>query len=123
MVRTGRRTAFGRIAQGLESRPPETAFQQGLRDFSKLLIRVTAVLTVSIFAISALLHRPLLEAALFALAIAVGLTQQLLPAIVTVSLSTGARHLARKKVVAALGGRAPDRVVHAGGGRLVNIVL
>ena len=99
VVRTGKRTAFGRIAQGLESRPPETAFQQGLRDFSKLLIRVTAVLTVSIFAINALLHRPLLEAALFALAIAVGLTPQLLPAIVTVTLSTGARHLARKKVV------------------------
>jgi len=99
VVRTGKRTAFGGIAQGLESRPPETAFQQGLRDFSKLLIRVTAVLTVSIFAINALLHRPLLEAALFALAIAVGLTPQLLPAIVTVTLSTGARHLARKKVV------------------------
>jgi Mg2+-importing ATPase len=99
VVRTGKRTAFGRIAQGLESRPPETAFQQGLRDFSKLLIRVTAVLTVSIFATNALLHRPLLEAALFALAIAVGLTPQLLPAIVTVTLATGARHLARKKVV------------------------
>jgi Mg2+-importing ATPase len=99
VVRTGKRTAFGRIAQGLEARPPETAFQHGLRDFSKLLIRVTAVLTVSIFAINVILRRPLLDAALFSLAIAVGLTPQLLPAIVTVSLSTGARHLARKKVV------------------------
>jgi Mg2+-importing ATPase len=99
VVRTSGRTAFGRIAQGLGTRPPETAFQLGLRDFSKLLIWVTLVLTVSIFAINALLHRPLLEAALFALAIAVGLTPQLLPAIVTVSLSTGARRLARKKVV------------------------
>jgi Mg2+-importing ATPase len=99
VVRTGRRTAFGRIAQGLEARPPETAFQHGLRDFSKLLIGVTAVLTVSIFAINAILRRPLLDAALFSLAIAVGLTPQLLPAIVTMSLSTGARHLARKKVV------------------------
>src|SRR6266542_6584505 len=99
VVRTGGRTAFGRIAQGLGTRPPETAFQLGLRDFSKLLIRVTAVLTVSIFAINAVLRRPLLEAALFALAIAVGLTPQLLPAIVTVSLSTGARRLAKKKVV------------------------
>ncbi len=99
VVRTGGRTAFGRIAQGLGTRPPETAFQLGLKDFSKLLIRVTAALTISIFAINALLRRPLLEAALFALAIAVGLTPQLLPAIVTVSLSTGARRLARKKVV------------------------
>jgi Mg2+-importing ATPase len=99
VVRTGARTAFGRIAQGLGTRPPETAFQLGLRDFSKLLIRVTAALTVSIFAINAVLRRPLLEAALFALAIAVGLTPQLLPAIVTVSLSTGARRLAKRKVV------------------------
>ncbi|MGZ6496730.1 MAG: magnesium-translocating P-type ATPase [Actinomycetota bacterium] len=99
VVGTGSRTAFGRIAQGLGTRPPETAFQLGLRAFSKLLIRVTAVLTISIFAINALLRRPLLEAALFALAIAVGLTPQLLPAIVTVSLSTGARRLAKKKVV------------------------
>jgi Mg2+-importing ATPase len=99
VVRTGGRTAFGRIAQALGTRPPETAFQLGLRDFSKLLIRVTAALTISIFVINALLRRPLLEAALFALAIAVGLTPQLLPAIVTVSLSTGARRLAKKKVV------------------------
>lgn len=99
VVSTGARTAFGGIAQGLGTRPPETAFQLGLRDFSKLLIRVTVVLTVSIFAINAILRRPLLEAALFALAIAVGLTPQLLPAIVTVSLSTGARRLAKKKVV------------------------
>jgi Mg2+-importing ATPase len=66
VVRTGTRTAFGRIAQGLGTRPPETAFQLGLRDFSKLLIWVTAVLTASIFVINALLRRPLLEAALFA---------------------------------------------------------
>ena len=99
VVGTGARTAFGRIARGLQARPPETAFQQGLRDFSRLLLRVTAVLTISIFAVNAILRRPLLEAALFALAVAVGLTPQLLPAIVTVSLSTGARRLVRKKVV------------------------
>lgn len=99
VVGTGRQTAFGRIAQGLQERPPETAFQLGLRAFSKLLIRVTVVLTASIFIINAALRRPLLDAALFALAIAVGLTPQLLPAIVTISLSTGARRLARQKVV------------------------
>jgi Mg2+-importing ATPase len=99
VVRTGGRTVFGRIAQGLGTRPPETAFQLGLRDFSKLLIRVTVALTLSIFVINALLQRSVLESALFALAIAVGLTPQLLPAIVTVSLSTGARRLAKKDVV------------------------
>ena len=62
-------------------------------------MQVTAVLTVSIFVINAALQRSLLESALFALAIAVGLTPQLLPAIVTISLSTGARHLARKSVI------------------------
>jgi P-type Mg2+ transporter len=99
VVTTGSRTAFGRIAQRLGERPAETAFQQGLRDFSRLLVRVTAALTVSIFAINALLHRPLLDAALFSLAIAVGLTPQLLPAIVTISLSTGARRLAKRSVI------------------------
>jgi P-type Mg2+ transporter len=99
VVATGPRTAFGKIARDLGERPPETAFQLGLRDFSKLLVRITVALSVSIFLINALLGRSLLEAALFALAIAVGLTPQLLPAIVTISLSTGARRLARKEVI------------------------
>jgi Mg2+-importing ATPase len=99
VVETGARTAFGRIALRLGETQEQTAFQLGLRDFSVLLVQVTAVLTLSIFAINTALRRPLLESALFALAIAVGLTPQLLPAIVTISLSTGARHLARKSVI------------------------
>ncbi len=99
VVQTGRNTAFGRIAVRLGEAHEETGFQVGLRHFSVLLVQVTAVLTISIFVINAVLQRPLLESALFALAIAVGLTPQLLPAIVTVSLSTGARHLARKSVI------------------------
>jgi Mg2+-importing ATPase len=99
VVRTGRETAFGRIAARLGEQHQETAFQLGLRDFSGLLVQVTAVLTISIFVINAALQRPILESALFALAIAVGLTPQLLPAIVTISLSTGARRLARKSVI------------------------
>ena len=80
-------------------RHAETAFQVGLRDFSYLLVRVAGVLTVSIFIINVLLSRPVLEALLFSLAIAIGLTPQLLPAIVTVSLSTGSRRLAQRKVL------------------------
>ncbi len=77
----------------------QTAFQQGLQDFSRLLATVTAVLAGSIFVINVALGRSILQSALFALAIAVGLTPQLLPAIVTVSLSTGARRLAKKRVI------------------------
>jgi P-type Mg2+ transporter len=99
VVATGVRTVFGQVAQALGRRPPETAFQRGLRDFSVLLLWVTFALTGSIFALNTLLGRPLLEAALFSLAVAVGLTPQLLPAIVTISLSVGARRLARRSVV------------------------
>jgi Mg2+-importing ATPase len=99
VVRTGTHTGFGRIAAGLGERPAQTAFQVGLRRFSFMLVRVAAVLTASIFVINLVLHRPFLDALLFSLAIAIGLTPQLLPAIVTVSLSTGSRRLARRKVL------------------------
>jgi Mg2+-importing ATPase len=99
VVRTGMQTGFGRIAVGLGERPTETAFQAGLRRFSFLLVRVAGALTVSIFVINLVLHRPFIDALLFSLAIAIGLTPQLLPAIVTVSLSTGSRRLARRKVL------------------------
>jgi P-type Mg2+ transporter len=99
VVATGSQTAFGRIAVGLSERQAETAFQAGLRGFSKLLVGVAAVLTTSIFVINVALHRPLLEALLFSLAIAIGITPQLLPAIVSVSLSSGSRQLARRRVL------------------------
>jgi P-type Mg2+ transporter len=99
VVATGSSTAFGRIAVGLAERQAETAFQAGLRGFSTLLVRVAAVLTSAIFVINVAFHRPLLEALLFSLAIAIGITPQLLPAIVSVSLSTGSRQLARRRVL------------------------
>ena len=99
VVQTGPHTAFGKIAIRLGERQPETVFQRGLRSFSILLVRVTAVLAGGIFVANSLLGRPILESALFSLAIAVGLTPQLLPAIVTISLASGARNLARKSVV------------------------
>ena len=99
VVCTGGRTEFGAIALRLGERQPQTAFQLGLRDFSLLLVRVTAVLAGSILVINVVLGRSLLGSVLFALAIAVGLTPQLLPAIVTISLSTGAKRLAERKVV------------------------
>src|SRR5579859_5788384 len=99
VLQTGSRTAFGKIALRLGERQPVTAFQRGLGRFSTLLVRVTGVLAGSIFVANALLGRSILESALFSLAIAVGLTPQLLPAIVTVSLASGARNLARHRVV------------------------
>jgi P-type Mg2+ transporter len=99
VVATGGETAFGRIALGLGERHPETEFQTGLRRFSLLLARVAAVLTALIFVINLVLHRPLIDAVLFSLAIAVGITPQLLPAIVTTSLAAGSRRLAARKVL------------------------
>ncbi len=99
VVATAFATEFGKIARRLGERQPITAFQRGLRSFSILLVWVTAILAGSILLANTILGRPLLESALFSLAIAVGLTPQLLPAIVTVSLASGARNLARNRVV------------------------
>ncbi|POH60038.1 magnesium-translocating P-type ATPase [Cryobacterium zongtaii] len=99
VVATGGNAEFGRIALGLGERQPETQFQAGLRRFSLLLLEVALALTTLIFVVNLLLHRPLLESLLFSLAIAVGITPQLLPAVVSTSLATGSRQLARKKVL------------------------
>ena len=99
VVATGARAEFGRIAVGLAAGEPETEFQVGLRRFSLLLVEVGAALTVAIFAVNVLLHRPVLDALLFSLAIAVGISPQLLPAVVSTSLAAGSRQLARSKVL------------------------
>ena len=99
VVSTGSATAFGRIAVGLGAPPTLTAFQVGLKDFSKLLVWVGGILTTFIFVVNVLLERPIIDALLFSLAIAIGITPQLLPAIVSVSLSSGSRELARRKVL------------------------
>jgi Mg2+-importing ATPase len=96
---TGVETQFGRIAAGLGERQPETDFQAGLRRFSYLLLWVALTLTVLILATNLLLGRPVIESVLFALAIAVGITPQLLPAVVSTSLATGSRRLAKLKVL------------------------
>jgi len=99
VVATGTSTSFGHIAAGLGGRPAETAFQLGLRRFSMLLVYVAATLTAGIFVTNVLLHRPILEALLFSLAIAVGITPQLLPAVVSTSLAAGSRQLAKRQVL------------------------
>ena len=99
VVQTGSDSAFGQIALSLGTQSQQTAFQNGLADFSSMIATVTACLAGSIFLINVVLGRSVLESALFALAIAVGLTPQLLPAIVTVSLATGSRRLAKQRVI------------------------
>ncbi|MFZ4718561.1 MAG: magnesium-translocating P-type ATPase [Ilumatobacteraceae bacterium] len=99
VVTTGPRTEFGRIAAGLGERHPATEFQLGLTRFSGLLAKVGAVLSVTIFVINLVLGRPFIDAVLFSLAVAVGITPQLLPAVVSTSLATGSRRLAQQRVL------------------------
>jgi Mg2+-importing ATPase len=99
VVATGPRTQFGAIAAGLHTRPLDTAFQLGLRRFSMLLVYVAAALTSGIFVVNVVLGRPVLDALLFSLAIAVGITPQLLPAVVSSSLAEGSRRMRLRRVL------------------------
>jgi Mg2+-importing ATPase len=99
VVDTGRRTAFGAIAARLRAREPETSFARGLRRFGYLLIRSMVVIVLSVLTVNLLLHRPLVESLLFSVALAVGLSPELLPAIVSVTLSAGARAMSREGVI------------------------
>ncbi|MCX7423325.1 MAG: magnesium-translocating P-type ATPase [Planctomycetia bacterium] len=99
IVRTGRETEFGHIAQRLTWRPPQTEFELGVQRFGYFLMELTLLLIVSIFVVNVSLHRPWLEAFLFSLALAVGLTPQLLPAIISVNLAHGARRMAEQHVI------------------------
>lgn len=96
----GSNTVFGKIAKEVTFVKPITEFQKGLMQFGNLIVKVIIIMTIAIFAINALLGHSLLESLLFSLAIAVGLTPELLPVIVTISLSHGAGKLAKKHVIA-----------------------
>lgn len=99
VVATGAGAEFGRIAAGLAAQEPQTEFQRGLGRFSTFLLIVALLLTSTIFVIAVLLGRPLIESLLFSLAIAVGITPQLLPAVVSTSLAAGSRAMARRRVL------------------------
>jgi Mg2+-importing ATPase len=99
VVATGRSTEFGALAAELETRRGRTRFEQGLNAFGALLVRTMAVLVTAMFVINIVFDRPIIESLLFSLALAVGITPQLLPAIVSVSLSYGARQMATEKVI------------------------
>ncbi|HUK55996.1 MAG TPA: magnesium-translocating P-type ATPase [Nitrospiria bacterium] len=98
-VHTGLQTEFGQVSERLKLRPPDTEFERGVRRFGNLLMEVTLVLVIAIFAINVYLERPVLDSFLFSLALAVGLTPQLLPVIISINLAHGAKKMARKQVI------------------------
>jgi Mg2+-importing ATPase len=99
VVNTGASTAIGAIADTLTRQPPPTAFEIGTHRFGLLIMRLTILLVLFVLLVNALMHKPLLESFLFAVALAVGLTPELLPMVVSLTLARGALHMAKKRVI------------------------
>jgi P-type Mg2+ transporter len=96
---TGKNTTFGDIATRLATKPPETEFERGTKQFGLLIMKTTILLVLFVLLISVVLHHNFMESLLFAVALAVGLTPEFLPMITTVTLGQGAVHMARKNVI------------------------
>ena len=96
---TGTQTQIGHVAQALIARRGETAFERGIRQFGNLILHVTTVLVVFVMVVNLFAHKPLLESFMFALALAVGLTPELLPMVVTLTLTRGALRLSGQHVI------------------------
>ncbi|HEY0601830.1 MAG TPA: magnesium-translocating P-type ATPase, partial [Herpetosiphonaceae bacterium] len=99
IVQTGTHTLFGHIAERLTLRPPETEFERGIRHFGYLLTQIMLLLVLGVFAINVFSHKPPVDALLFAIALAVGLSPELLPAIMSITLSKGAQQMATEGVI------------------------
>jgi Mg2+-importing ATPase len=99
IAQTGTRTVFGQIAGRLSLRPPETEFERGIRHFGYLLTQIMLVLVLLVFAINVFLAKPAVDSLLFAIALAVGLSPELLPAIISVTLARGAQDMAAHGVI------------------------
>jgi Mg2+-importing ATPase len=95
----GRDTRYGAVAARLEMQAPEPEFARGVRQFGYLLMRVMLLMVIFVITVNQFLGRPVVESLLFAVALAVGLTPELLPAIVTVTLARGAREMARRGAI------------------------
>jgi len=99
IARIGAATEVGKIARTLAAEPPPTEFERGLRAFGMLIMRITAFMVLFVLLVNAAMHRPLLESFVFAVALAVGLTPELLPMILTVTLARGAMRLSAEQVI------------------------
>lgn len=111
IVRTGQATELAAIAEGIAVADTETEFERGIRKFGYLLTRIMIVIVIAVLTVNLLLQRPLIDSLLFAVALAVGLTPELLPAIVSVTLSAGARQMAKRGVLV----RRLDAIENLGG--------
>jgi len=99
IVRTGKRTALGQIGVSLQRSPPPTSFEQGTRAFGFLIVRLALLMVLFVIFVNAWRGRPWLESFMFAIALAVGLTPELLPMVMSVTLARGAIRMARRKVI------------------------
>lgn len=99
VVKTGTTTEFAAIAETLERQVPETEFARGIRRFGVLMTQIMFAMVILVFFANALLDRPLIDSILFSLALSVGLTPELLPAIISVTLARGARAMAANGVI------------------------
>lgn len=99
VVQTAKSTVFGSIAQRLNLRPPETEFERGIRRFGALVTQVMLLLVLLVFAANVFLEKPVISSLLFAVALAVGLAPELLPAILSLTLSKGAIQMAKRGVI------------------------
>ena len=99
IAQTGKATVFGQIAGKLALRPAMTEFERGIQRFGYLLTRIMLVMVVGVLAINVFMAKPPIDSLLFALALAVGLTPELLPAIVSITLSHGAKRMAKLGVI------------------------
>lgn len=98
-IRTGGTTEFAAIAAAIERQSPETEFAGGIRRFGYLMTQIMLVIVIVVFSANLLLDRPLADSLLFSIALAVGLSPELLPAIISITLSRGARTMARNGVL------------------------
>lgn len=99
ICRTGSRTTLGALASSLAEKPPATSFTVGIHRFGMLIMRLTVLMVLFVLVINVSFHRPVLESLMFALALAVGLTPELLPMVVTVTLARSALALSKGKVI------------------------
>ena len=99
IVQTGKETVFGQIAEHLSLRPSQTEFERGVQNFGYLLTQVMLVMVVLVLAINIFLAKPPIDSLLFALALAVGLAPELLPAIISITLAHGAQQMAKRGVI------------------------
>ncbi len=99
VMATGSSTALGEVVHSIQTDPPPTAFETGMHRFGMLLMRITLLLVLFVMLVNLVLHRPLLDSFLFAVALAVGLTPELLPMVVSVTLSRGAMRMAARRVI------------------------